>query len=161
MTDPAFLAEHKELATEFGHMLDMWSGEEIAKVKKNGVLEGRRLHISSESVPRGDKMVYESFVHFLPRGSTHEHPALAGFVYDEDYLRNSFFPQALKEVSPDQNGNDPSHPPPSIMIRKGKDQAPLAASLPWDGGAPEGERELGGFFQGLTLGIRPFGTTIA
>ncbi len=48
-------------------------------------------------------MLYESFVHFLPRGSTHEHPALAGFVYDEDYLRNHFFPQALKDVLPDQN----------------------------------------------------------
>jgi signal transduction histidine kinase len=160
MSDPAFQAEHKELSSDLGHVFDMWAGEEIAKVKKNEVLEGRRVYISSESVPRGDKILYEAFVHFLPRGSTHEHPALAGFVYDEDYLRNSFFPEALKDVLPDQNANDTSHPP-SIMIRKGKDQAPLAASLCWDGGAPEGERELGGFFQGLTLGIRPYGTTIA
>jgi signal transduction histidine kinase len=159
MIDPAFQAEHKELSLEFGHVLDMWSGDHIAKVKKNGVLEGRRVSISSESVSRGDKILYESSVSFLPRGSTHEHPALAGFIYDEDYLRNNFFPQALKDVLPDQNGSDPSHP--SIMIRKGKDQAPLAASLRWDGGAPEVERELGGVFQGLTLGIRPFGTTIA
>jgi signal transduction histidine kinase len=161
MTDPAFQAEHKEIASELGHMLDMWSGDHIARVKKNGVLEGRRVYISSESVARGDKILTESFVSFLPRGSTHEHPALAGFVYDEDYLRNSFFPQALKDVLPDQNGNDTSHPPPSIMIRKGKDQAPLAASLRWDGGEPEVEREFGGVFQGLSVGIRPFGTTIA
>ncbi len=161
MTDPAFQAEHKEVASEFGHMLDMWAGDEIARVKKNGVLEGRRVYISSESVLRGDKMVYESYVHFLPRGSTHEHPALAGFVYDEDYLRNDFFPQALKDVLPDQNANDTSHPPPSIIIRKGKDQAPLAASLRWDGGAPELEHEFGSVFQGLSLGIRPFGTTIS
>ena len=67
----------------------MWSGEEIAKVKKNGVLEGRRLHINSESVPRGDKMVYESFVHFLPSRSTHEHPALAGFVSNWSRRRTS------------------------------------------------------------------------
>jgi signal transduction histidine kinase len=157
--DPAFQAEHKELSLEFGHVFDMWSGDYIAKVKKNEVLEGRRVYISSESVSRGDKILYESLVSFLPHGSTHEHPALAGFIYDEDYLRNNFFPQALKDVLPDQNGSDPSHP--SIMVRKGKDQAPLAASLRWDGGAPEVERELGGVFQGLTLGIRPFGTTIA
>jgi signal transduction histidine kinase len=161
MTDPAFQAEHNELSSDFGHMLDIWSGEEIGRVKKNEVLEGRRVYISSDSVSRGDKILYESIVHFLPRGSTHEHPALAGFVYDEDYLRNSFFPQALKDVLPDQNANDPSHPPPSIIIRKGKEQAPLAASLCWDGGAPELEREFGGIFQGLTMGIRPFGTTIA
>jgi signal transduction histidine kinase len=161
MTDTAFQAEHKEVASEVGHVLDMWAGDEIARVKKNGVLEGRRTYISSESVLRGDKMVYESYVHFLPRGSTHEHPALAGFVYDEDYLRGVFFPQALKDVLPDQNANDTSHPPPSIVIRKGKDQAPLAASLLWDGGAPELEHEFGSVFQGLSLGIRPFGTTIS
>jgi signal transduction histidine kinase len=161
MTDPAFRAEHKEIASELAHVLDMWSGEQIAKVKKNEESEGRRSYISSESVFRGDKMFYESFVHFLPRGSSHEHPALAGFVYDEDYLRTHFFPQALKDVLPDQNGNDPSHPQPSIMVRKGKEQAPLAASPCWDGGAPEVEREFGTVFQGLTLGIRPCGTTIA
>jgi signal transduction histidine kinase len=161
MTDPVFQAEHKGIASEVAHVLDMWSGEQIAMVKKNEVSEGRRVYISSQSIPRGDKMVYESFVHFLPRGSTHEHPAFAGFVYDEDYLRNNFFPQALKDVLPDQNLNDPSHPPPSIVIRKGKEQALLAASLCWDGGAPEVEREFGSVFQGLTLGIRPFGTTIA
>jgi signal transduction histidine kinase len=159
MTDPAFQAEHKEIASELGHVLDMWSGDHIDKIRKNGLLEGRRLYITSESVSRGDKMFYESFVSFLPRGSTHEHPALAGFVYDEDYLRNAFFPQALKDVLPDQNANDTSHPPPSIIIRKGKE--PMAASLRWDGGAPELEREFGSTFQGLTLGIRPFGTTIA
>jgi signal transduction histidine kinase len=161
MTDPALQAEHKELSSEFGHMLDLWSGEEIAKVRKNEVLEGRRVYISSDSVSRGDKMLYETFVHFLPRGSTREHPALAGFVYDEDSLRDNFFPQALKDVLPDQNVNDPSHPPPSIIIRKGKERAPLAASFCWDGGEPELERDFDEVFQGLILGIRPFGTTIA
>ena len=161
MTDPAFQAEHKELSSELGPILDMWSGEEIDKVKRNEASEGRRVYIYSESVPSGDKLSYETFVHFLPRGSTHEHPALAGFVYDEDYLRKSFFPQALKEVFPDPTANDPTHHPDSIMIRKGKDQTPLAASLCWDGGAPEVERDFGSVFQGLNLGIRPFGTTIA
>src|ERR1700733_15156714 len=84
MSDPEFQAEHKEMASELGHVLDMWSSDHIDKIKKNGLLEGRRLSISSESVSRGDKILYVSFVSFLPRGSSHEHPALAGFVYDED-----------------------------------------------------------------------------
>jgi signal transduction histidine kinase len=161
MTDPAFQAEHKEIAAELGHMLDMWSGEQIARVKKNAVSEGRRVYLSSQSIYRGDKMFYETFVHLLPRGSTHDHPSLGGFVYDEDYLTSNFFPQALRDVLPDQNGNDPSRPPPSITIRKGKEQTPLAASPCWDGRAPEVEREFGGVFPGLILGIRPCGTTIA
>ena len=41
-------------------------------------------------------MPYETFVYLLPRGSNHEHPALAGFVYDEDYLKNTFFPNGIE-----------------------------------------------------------------
>jgi signal transduction histidine kinase len=138
----------------------MWSDEHIAKVKRNEMVEGRRVYITPQWVSRGDKMQYESLVYFLPRGSTPEHPALAGFAYDEDYLRNSFFPQALNEVLPNQNRNDTSHQS-GIMIRKVKDQTPLAASLCWDGGAPEVERGFDSVFPGLILGIRPYGTTIA
>ena len=48
---------------------DMGSEEHIAMVKKNEAVEGRHVYITAESVPRGDKMQYESFVYFLPRGS--------------------------------------------------------------------------------------------
>jgi signal transduction histidine kinase len=161
MTDPDFQEENKALSSEVRHEFDMWSGDYIALVKKNEVMEGRHVYITSQSVPRGSKMQYESFVSFLPRGSTHENPALAGFVYDEDYLKNRFFPQALNEALPDQNRSDPSHPTPSFTIRKEKEQTPLAASLCWNGGAPEVERSFSSVFPNLTLGIRPYGTTIA
>jgi len=97
----------------------------------------------------------------MPRGSTAEHPALAGFLYDTDYLRNKFFPQALNEVLPNQNQNDTSHPQPVMMVRTVKDRDPLAASICWDGGSPEVERSFDGVFPGLILGIKLYGTTIA
>jgi signal transduction histidine kinase len=161
MTDPDFQAENKKLASELGRGFDMWSDDHIANVKRNEAVEGRHVYITSEWVSRGDKLQFESFVSFLPRGSTPDHPALAGFVYDEDYLKNSFFPQALNEVLPNENPNDTSHQQPGIMIRKEKEQAPLAASLCWEGGAPEVERGFDSVFPGLILGIRPHGTTIA
>ena len=161
MTDPDFQAENKELSSKLQDWFDIWSEDHIAMVKKNEVLEGRHVYITGESVPRGNKMQYESLVYFLPRGSNHEHPALAGFLYDEDYLKNSFFPLALNEVLPDQRRNDPAHPSPSIMIRKAREQTPLAASACWNGGAPEVERPFDSVFTNLILGIRPYGTTIA
>jgi signal transduction histidine kinase len=97
----------------------------------------------------------------MPRGSTAEHPALAGFVYDTDYLSNKFFPQALNEVLPNQNKSDTSHPQTAIMVRTSKDRAPLAASTCWDGGSPEVEHPFEGVFPGLILGIKLHGTTIA
>ena len=161
MTDPDFQAEHKDLSSDFQGMFDMWSGEYIDMVKKNVAMEGRHVYITAEPVPRGTKTQYESLVYFLPRGSNHEHPALAGFLYDEDYLKSSFFPQALNAVLPDQNRNDPSHPAPAITIRKEKEQTPLAASICWNGGEPEVERRFTSVFPHLILGIRPYGTTIA
>lgn len=161
MADPDFQAENKALSSELRDAFDIWSKDHIAMVRKNEVMEGRHVYINSESVPRGTKMQYESFVYFLPHGSNHEHPALAGFIYDEDYLKNTFFPKALNEVLPDQNRNDPSHPPPSVMVRKAKAQTPLAASVCWNGGLPEVERGFDSVFPNLILGIRPYGTTIA
>src|SRR5882757_4053810 len=161
MADPDFQTESKTLSSDLRAGFDIWAQDHIAMVRKNELMEGRHVYINSESVSRGSKMQYESFVYLLPRGSNHEHPALAGFIYDEDYLKNTFFPKALNEVLPDQNWNDPAHPPLSITIRKAKEQTPLAASLCWNGGWPEVERGFDSVFPKLILGIRPYGTTIA
>jgi signal transduction histidine kinase len=161
MSDPDFQAESKKLSVDFGQWFDMESDEHIAKVERVGTVEGRRVFITPQWVQRGDKWQYEPMVYFIPRGSTPEHPALAGFAYDQDFLKNSFFPQLLNELLPNQNRNDTSHFQPGIMIRTAKDQTPLAVSPCWDGGTPEVERDFDSVFPGLILGIRPHGTTIA
>ena len=161
MTGPDFQAEHKYVCSDLQGEFDTWSGEHIDMVKKNVAMEGRHVYITAEMASSGAKTQYESLVVFLPRGSSSEHPALAGFLYDEDYLKSSFFPQALNEVLPDQNRKDPSQPPPAITIRKEKEQTPLAASMCWNGGEPEVERRFYSVFPHLILGIRPYGTTIA
>jgi len=112
-------------------------------------------------VTMGDKLQYQSWVLFIPRGSTAEHPALAGYVYDTDYLRDKFFPQALNEVLPNQDQKDTSHPQTTIMVRTSKDHTPFAASACWDGGSPEVERNFDGVFPGMILGAKLRGTTIA
>lgn len=161
MSDPDFQAENKKFADEIETWFDIESQEHIAKVRSFEAEEGRRVYIAPEYATRGGKLVYESFAHFILPGSNPDHPALAGFVYDEDYLKNKFFPQMLHQVLPDGSQNDHSHPQLAMTIRKTKEQTPLAASLCWDGGAPEVERDFDGVFPGLILGIRPEGTTIA
>jgi signal transduction histidine kinase len=162
MSDPEFGEEGRKLSSMVGHWFDLESNDMIVKLKKIEAMEGRRVYLTSNSVTRGDKLQYQSLVIFMPRGSTPEHPALAGFVYDTDYLRDRFFPQALNEVLPNQNNkNDTSHPQPVMMVRTAKDHAPLAASICWDGGSPEVERSFDGVFPGLILGIKLRGTTIA
>jgi signal transduction histidine kinase len=161
MAEPDFQAENKKLTSEFGAWFDLEAEEHFSKIKATEAADGRNFYMFNQTMPRGDRLLYESFTLFIPRGSNSEHPALAGFAYDEDYLKNDLFPQTLNEVLPYQNPGDASHPHLAMMIRKAKDDHPLAASMCWDGGMPEVERRIDGVFSGLILGIRPEGTTIA
>jgi signal transduction histidine kinase len=161
MSDPEFVDEGKKFSSMIGGWFDLESSDEIAKLKKMEATEGRRVSFDGESVTRGDKSQYQSWVLFIPRGSTAEHPALAGFIYDTNYLRDKFFPQALNEVLPNQDRNDTSHPQTTLMVRTSKDHTPLAASACWDGGSPEVERNFDGVFPGLILGAKLRGTTVA
>jgi signal transduction histidine kinase len=161
MSDPEYQAASKRLAAEFAIWLDLESEEHIAKLRNFQAAEGRHVYLNDEYVTQGDKVLYESFVHFIPRGSSPEHPAIAGFGYDEDYLRNKFFPTVLQQVMPVTSQNDHLHPQLAMTVRKAREETPLAASICWDGGVPEVERSFGGVFPMLILGIRPQGTTIA
>jgi signal transduction histidine kinase len=158
MSDPEFIEEGKKLSWDLRNWFDGNSKEYISKLKRIEATEGRRVYITDHWMPG---QPYQTLVMFVPRGSTSEHPALAGFIYDTDYLKNTFFPQALNDVLPNRNPNDASHPQPAIMVRTEKDRSPLAASACWDGGAPEVERAFESVFPGLILGIRLHGTTIA
>jgi signal transduction histidine kinase len=159
--DPETGHEDKELSSMLAPWFDLESKDAFAKLKKTQAVEGRHVYLTNNWVTRGDKLQYQSLVLFMPRGSTEEHPALAGFIYDTDYLSNKFFPQALNEVLPNQNQNDTSHPQPVMMVRTAKDRDPLAASICWDGGSPEVERSFEGVFPGLILGMKLRGTTFA
>ncbi len=161
MQDPQFCAETKSLASDFGSWWDLEGKAYNSKLRRLEKTEGRHVMMTDHWLTRGEKMQYQSLVLFVPRGSTPEHPALAGFIYDTDYLKNRFFPQVLNDVVPGKHQSDPSHPQTSIMVRTEKDRYPLAASAYWDGGLPELERPFDDVFPGLVLGIRLRGTTIA
>ena len=41
---------------------------------------------------KDDKMQYRLRRYFTPHGSAPEHPALAGFIYDPDYMSDNLLP---------------------------------------------------------------------
>ena len=159
-SDPEFRDEGKRLASTLQNWFDLSSKEYALKLKKFEASEGRKVYITSNWIAKGDKWQYQSVVLFVPRGTTSDHPALAGFAYDADYLANTFFPQALNAVLPNQEPDDTSRPQTAIMVRTAKDESPLAASICWDGGPPEVEHSFESVFPGLVLGMKLRGTTI-
>src|ERR1700756_1637861 len=144
MDDPEFREESKSLSSDIETWLGLESDSYLYKLKKMEAGDGHHALITNEWVHKGDKMQYLSAAYFTPHGSSAEHPALAGFIYDADFMANTFFPQALNQVVPDEGHNDASHPEPAIMVRTAKDQTPLAASACWDGSRPEVERAFDG-----------------
>jgi signal transduction histidine kinase len=157
--------DYSEEGKKFASMLDNWfdteSSEFFFKMKKLNNAQGRHSYITQNWVSRGDKWEYQTMVLFVPRGASPEHPALAGFVYDTEYLKTKFFPQALNMVLPSQEPGESSRPQTAIMVRSMKDSTPLAASMCWDGGVAEVERNFESVFPGLILGIKLPGTSIA
>jgi signal transduction histidine kinase len=159
MSIGAFCAEHQTLASDYADWWSMDGKTYINKLRWHEANEGTHFFFMNHWFTRGDKMQYQSLVLFLPRGSSPERPAMAGFIYDTDYLKNKFFPAALNEVMPDQG--DSTHPRKAIMVRTEKEDLPLAASASWDGGKAEVERAFQDVFSGLILGIKLRGNTIA
>jgi len=161
MSSGAFCAEHQTLVSDYADWWNMDGKTYINKLRWHEANEGTHFFFMNHWITRGDKMLYQSLVLFLPRGSSPERPALAGFIYDTDYLKNKFFPAALNAVMPDQDQGDSTHPRTSFMVRTDRENIPLAASASWDGGSPEVERAFQDVFSGLVLGIKLRGNTIA
>jgi len=161
MHDRQFCTESQSMSGDFKAWWDVEGDTLITKIKHLTAATGRGILITDHIVMRNDKMQYQSLVLFTPRGSDPEHPTLAGFIYDTDYLKHKFFPAVLNEVLPDQMEGESSHPQKGLMVRYEKDDSPLATSMYWDGGSAEVERPFNSVFPGLVLGIKLRGTTIA
>jgi len=151
--------------SENEYMVGMFSGwmqieyKDMEKELEEMSKKGRR-HAFADWVPRGDKHIYEAGQFFLTGDASGKKKAIAGLVFDADYLRDQLFPETLDAVLMHQEEKgEKNHV--AMMIRPKYDMAPFVTSGGWDGGSPEVERNLEGAFSGLTLGIKMPGTTLA
>jgi signal transduction histidine kinase len=155
--DPHFRMEGEN----FTSMMNGWMMAEYKDTVKELVAndkKGRHYFFQNEAA-RGDKYLYQSATIFLTKDRSGENKAIAGLVFDADYLRSQFFPEALNSILAHQEEqNEKNH---AALKLYSKDWSGIAASSEWDGGEPEVERKLEGAFPGLTLGIKLRGTTLA
>jgi len=160
MQDAAF----REDANDISKMIDSWlkiAFDDMAKDLKMKAKKGNPFYYESHWSMRGEKHVYTTIAMFL--GETDGGKKfIGGMVFDPDYLKKEFFPEALQTVmnrNAAESQGDKSHA--VIMIHPKSESAPMAASAGWDGGEPEVERNMEGPFTGLTLAMKMRGTTLA
>jgi signal transduction histidine kinase len=158
--DPGFRDE----AEHMSKMMEGWWKLEFDEFsKKLGKMEkkGTPYYFDGEWMPRGDKHVYSSTAMFVKTDEQTGNQAIAGVVFDADYLRNEFFPQTLDQVMSRNVTEAQTDKNAVIMVRGKSDSTPLAQGTGWDSGEAEVERNMEGAFPGLVLGMKLRGTTLA
>jgi signal transduction histidine kinase len=153
---------HNE-AESISGMMSGWMQVEYKDEVKNLAemsKKGRPFYFFENWAPRGEKHLYQSGALFLVADVQGEQRAIAGMMFDADYLHDQFFPEMLDSLLTHQEERgEKNHV--VMMVHPKHESAPLAASMGWDGGEPEVERNLEGAFPGLTLAIKLPGTTLA
>jgi signal transduction histidine kinase len=158
--DPGFRDE----AEHMSKMMEGWwklefdeFSKKLGKMAKNGT----PYYFDGEWMPRGDKHVYSSTAMFVKTDEQTGNLAIAGVVFDADYLRDQFFPQTLDQVMSRNVTEAQTDKNAVIMVRGKSDATPLAQGTGWDSGEAEVERNMEGAFPGLVLGMILRGTTLA
>ena len=159
LKDSSFHEEAVDLSSMFSGWMQVEYKDE-AKGLQEMAKKGERYYFFDNWAPRGEKRVYQSGAIFLAGDSDGRNTAIAGFVFDAEYLHDRFFPEVLEKIlSHHDEQGEKNHV--VMMIHPKKEWTPLAASVGWDGGEPEVERNLEGAFPKLTLAIKLHGTTLA
>jgi signal transduction histidine kinase len=159
LNDGSFHEEAVDLSSMFAGWMQVEYKDEVKDLQMMAK-KGERYYFFDNWAPRGDKRVYQSGAVFLAGDSDGGNTAIAGFVFDAEYLQDRFFPQMLEEILSHQNEqSEKNHV--VMMIHPKNESIPLATSAGWDGGNPEVERNMEGAFPKLTLAIKLPGTTLA
>ncbi len=155
---------------DFRHASDK-IGDSVAALTK---IEGPKLAERLEQMRSKGGDRYFFFLHMLGVHSSDYTPialfplprtrgipaALGGMVFDTQYLRKQFSPAVFSSICPVSTGAEQSGNQIVLMVHVKEDPTPLAASVGWDNGPPEVERDFEDAFPYLTLGIKYRGTTI-
>jgi signal transduction histidine kinase len=158
--DPGFRDE----AEYMSKMVEGWwklEYDEFSKKLSKLEQKGMPYYFEGEWVSRGDKHIFVTTAIFTKTDEETGRVAIAGITFDGEFLHDQFLPQTLDEVMSRNVAEAQTDKNAVIMVRPKSDSTPLAYCTGWDGGEAEVERAMEGPFQGLILGIKLRGTTLA
>jgi signal transduction histidine kinase len=161
MKEPEFHEESENFFKMARSWMPSYYPELVGILQKKEKHTGLSYTCEGNWTARSDKHLYQSFAMFLIPASAGERPSIAGVVFDAEYLRDHFFPEALDSVmsrNVAESQGDVNQA--AMMIHPKMDSSPIVASAGWDGGEPEVEHNWEGAFPGLVLAMKVHGTTL-
>lgn len=136
------------------------SGEELIETmhKRNRPI----VYTMTAKRPYGEAFI-STVLFELPK-TEEDRPVLAGFVIDDAFLKQTFFPEALNaivsEKMNEQGGNRIAMTIFPADAEGGMQGKPIAITEGWGDGKPEVTRKFEDVFRGLALGVRFQGTSV-
>jgi signal transduction histidine kinase len=164
MKEKYFREEAEQLAEMTLKWVPLEAKEMVKKLRMMEKKESVPYAFYGNWAPRGEKYGYQSMAFFSLPKQPEDRIALGAMVFDVEYLKEAFFPEVLNNVlaldlaesHADKDGTNHA----VMMVHPRKELEPLAASIDWDGGTPEVERNFETAFPGLTMAIKYRGTTV-
>jgi hypothetical protein len=163
MGEPDFRQEREKLQSSMAAWLPLEGKELTEKMWKMEKQDGRPYIFDYLWTTRGNKKEYQSIVLFPLKNVAEDRITIGGVAFDAEYLKDSFFPQALNymaECPTTAAANKGDHNSTALMLHARREPEVLATSANWDGGKPEVERTMEAAFPGLVLAVKYRGTTI-
>jgi signal transduction histidine kinase len=165
MEDRAFCEEHDVLSEAYKGWFSLEGKTLIEGMEK----KTRPINCYTGITKRKGTDAYMTSAFFSLPNLSKDRIALGGMIFDPDYLKNTFFPQMLDELttqklSEDNGGLAADTGGLAMMISPvdfdGQETTPLAVSAGWSKGKPEVSRNLDDVFRSLALGVKFKGTTV-
>jgi signal transduction histidine kinase len=170
MNDPYFSAEHHRLEKTFDGWFSLEGKMMLEAVRK----KSRPVTWYGERTKRDGRYTYTTTAIFSLPDIPKDRVVLAGATFAPEYLKRTFFPEMLEGLIAyklsEEGGNRLAmvvYPAESVddgaasVLTGMYGIEPFAASGGWTEGKPEVSRNLSGPFNGLALGIKYQGTTVA
>jgi hypothetical protein len=97
LKEPLFHGEAEDFSSMIGGWMQVEYKDE-AKSLEEMSQKGKNYSFFNNWAPRGDKHLYQSAAIFLAKDSSGGHEAIAGMVFDAEYLSDRFFPEMLETL---------------------------------------------------------------
>jgi signal transduction histidine kinase len=170
MSDPYFDDEHHRLKKTFGGWFTLEGKMMLETVRK----KRRPVTWYGERTKRDGRYTYTSTAIFPLSHADKDRVLLGGVTFEPEYLKRTFFPEMLEALIAyklaDEGGNrlamvvypaESEGDAAASMLSGVYGMEPSAASAGWTEGKPEVSRNLSDAFNGLALGIKFQGTSVA
>jgi signal transduction histidine kinase len=159
--DPEFCARAQDAINMVGSWFPLEAPDMSTRVRIMAEKDEPPVVITGGWFHQENQYNYWNLAYFLTPNVDKDRVVLGAVAFDDEYLKQTFFPAIMKDVLSSKSDVLHGDNPPVMMIRPSKEYTPWVTSGNWGEGRPEAERNFQYVFPDLTAAIKYQGTTVS